>query len=320
MGQSKLRTGYHAVSGAVLAATMMMPAVASADHHQSTEDTTAESEDWSDPRAEEGQVATRIVNGIEAPAGLLTWQVSLFSAAFGHYCGGTKVSDEWVITAAHCITPQDKRSPQFWVMHGTNSLLDGGVVYEVEKAIPHPQYSYNGNMHDIALIKIVPGTAVPRSAAERSNRAMGEKTISLATEADEGNRTVYPERVTISGFGRTREGGRISAKLMMADVPLISNADCNAPSVYNGRIASSMLCAGQLQPDSQGDIVDSCQGDSGGPLVSGVRGNPKLVGVVSWGRGCARPNSPGVYTRVASYYPWIMETMRQEQQTAPQGQ
>jgi len=123
----------------------------------------------------------------------------------------------------------------------------------------------------------------------------------------------------VSGFGRTSESAtRGSVRLLMAEIDVVANDVCNGPGVYDGAITSGMMCAGQLQPNEAGKIVDACQGDSGGPLVKGVRdGNPVLVGVVSWGRGCARPNSPGVYTRVSSYYSWIIDTIDKEENPPP---
>ena len=92
-------------------------------------------------------------------------------------------------------------------------------------------------------------------------------------------------------------------KLHKVDVPFVSTDDCNAS--YNGNgysITDGMICAGE-------EGKDSCQGDSGGPMVASVNGTSVLVGVVSWGIGCAQEGYPGVYARVANYVDWIEETM-----------
>ncbi|KAI8482556.1 hypothetical protein Bbelb_397040 [Branchiostoma belcheri] len=104
---------------------------------------------------------------------------------------------------------------------------------------------------------------------------------------------------TITGWGTTSEGGSLSDQLQEADVPIVSNADCS--SSYTGLLdLDSEICAGYMAGG-----VDSCQGDSGGPLVWLTEGQHLLIGLTSWGEGCARPNRPGVYTRVTSVVNWI---------------
>ena len=87
-----------------------------------------------------------------------------------------------------------------------------------------------------------------------------------------------------------------SDDLRAAQVPIIADSACGSGSVYGGRFdPSTMVCAGYLSGG-----VDACQGDSGGPLQSLLAaGGFRLVGITSWGEGCAQPNAPGVYTRVA---------------------
>ena len=106
--------------------------------------------------------------------------------------------------------------------------------------------------------------------------------------------------LTVAGWGTTTEGGQPSDVPLRVRVPIVTNAQCN-DAYGTGSIAAGMVCAGF--PDGQ---RDSCQGDSGGPLF-GVDSNGQyvLVGVVSWGFGCARPGYPGVYTRVSAYKIWI---------------
>lgn len=259
-----------------------------------------------DPKSAEGAVRSKIVGGVAAPVGRLPWQVSMFSAAFGHFCGGTVLNDNWVITAAHCLTDQDLRRPEFRVLEGTTSLLAGGRVREVVRAIRHEGYDGRTKANDIALLQLAPLSAEARSAARAPNG-----TVLIAPLAFNRNAPRAETKGTVSGFGLTRESGSVSARLMMVDVPVIDTATCNSAPIYGGAIKPGMMCAGKLRADSAGDIVDSCQGDSGGPLVAGVgTANPRLIGVVSWGEGCARPNRPGVYTQVAYYYDWIAARMK----------
>lgn len=103
---------------------------------------------------------------------------------------------------------------------------------------------------------------------------------------------------TITGWGATSEGGQAATILQKVHLPTVSDAECD--EVYGtGSIIHTMICAGIPEGGK-----DACQGDSGGPMVC----NGYLTGIVSWGYGCARPNYPGVYTEVAYYRDWIMNT------------
>jgi secreted trypsin-like serine protease len=94
----------------------------------------------------------------------------------------------------------------------------------------------------------------------------------------------------VLGWGRTGEQSPTSRYLLGATVPFVADGTCE--KAYAEFAASDMVCAGFAEGG-----VDTCQGDSGGPLVAGG----KLVGVTSWGEGCARKGKPGVYVRVVAY-------------------
>lgn len=243
--------------------------------------------------AASGPTRGRIVNGVKAPPNTLTWQVSLFRADIGHFCGGSLIDPHWVLTAAHCVDHEDA-TPSFRVLTGTNNLLEGGKAMEVDYIIVHEGWNPRDNLNDIALVRLSDESAARLSPASRS---ISPYALTLARSRSlTGN-------VIVSGFGLTSEDGDISTDLLMAQIPLVPNATCNAPEAYGGQIADTMVCAGKTG-------VDSCQGDSGGPLVQGsVASGFALVGVVSWGEGCARANKYGVYTRVASYIDWIRAKM-----------
>jgi len=113
---------------------------------------------------------------------------------------------------------------------------------------------------------------------------------------------------TVSGFGYLKYQGSQARQLRHTSVKIHSSEECaemykSVTHVFNGEV---MLCAG-------GEDRDACQGDSGGPLVArDERGAFKLVGVVSWGIGCATPNVPGAYANIAHYNPKIMEAIAQD--------
>ena len=91
---------------------------------------------------------------------------------------------------------------------------------------------------------------------------------------------------------------------MGVNIPVIDNSVCNAAESYQKSITNNMLCAGEREGGK-----DSCQGDSGGPLVLGTKNEARLIGIVSWGEGCARKDKYGVYTRVSSVYDWIYSSV-----------
>jgi len=109
--------------------------------------------------------------------------------------------------------------------------------------------------------------------------------------------------IRVSGFGTTQSADEIGY-LKWVDIPVVSDADCQRS--YSGEtIQPHMLCAGLTEGGK-----DSCQGDSGGPLVSVTEGSPTLnhiVGIVSWGYGCAAPGYPRVNTEVSYFNDWIQE-------------
>ena len=108
----------------------------------------------------------------------------------------------------------------------------------------------------------------------------------------------------VTGWGATFEGGPGAGDLQGAEVPIVSNAVCNAPDSYNGAVLPSMFCAGK-RPGG----IDSCQGDSGGPSSALIGGRNTLIGVVSWGEGCARRLKYGIYSRISTATDWIATTI-----------
>jgi secreted trypsin-like serine protease len=233
----------------------------------------------------------RIVGGERTKIEEHPWQVALnVTQPDGLYlCGGSVIASRWVLTAAHCFTPVIKRSDVKVKADATNYRVEG-VWTDAEKIIIHEAYNSRTHDNDLALVKLKSppsGKIIPMAAANT--------TISIG------------EPLEVTGWGATSEAGDVSGDLLKATVPYVDNATCNALESYHGNIHAGMMCAGHRDGG-----VDSCQGDSGGPLVWRTLDGPVLVGVVSFGEGCARKLKYGVYTRVSAYRDWIAKTIAAE--------
>ena len=251
-------------------------------------------------RAKTVKEGGKIVGGIQANDGDFPWQVSIYNAAktpsSGHHCGGTLISAEWVVTAAHCFND----GLTFRVYVGSQDLLTGGTSYEVERVIVHEAYDQFTSDNDIALMRLGRAVAQAETRSAASARAT-PKPASLIAPAETAKLASPSEVAIVTGWGSTVEKGAGTTALQMIEAPLIAREACNAPGKYDGQVTDNMLCAG-------GQGKDSCQGDSGGPLMlAGNDGRLILAGVVSWGEGCAKEDFPGIYTNVSKYLDWIRQ-------------
>ena len=200
----------------------------------------------------------------------------------GHFCGGSLVREDWVVTAAHCVQGDSPSSIEVVIgLHNVNGTT-GQQTRDVDAIIIHPQYSGNSLDNDYALLHLtVPSNFEP---------------IKLVTS---DNHDDEPVMSTTMGWGATQSGGWGSNILLEVDVPI----DDSCGNYSNSDITNNMVCAGY---NSGG--YDSCQGDSGGPLImTNSDGEYELIGIVSWGYGCAEPNYPGVYSKIHSRLNWFFQ-------------
>jgi secreted trypsin-like serine protease len=227
---------------------------------------------------------TRIVGGEPATPAQFPHQVT-FRYNNRHICGGSIASANKIVTAAHCCEVGSAAS--FKIVAGDHSLSQNdGTEQEIQvsNVAIHPDYSSFDLSSDICVLTLASNINLSGSAA---------RTIELAADNDDPTGDA-----TCTGWGTTSEGGSVADILRWVVVPIITNAKCQ--EAYGSDVIPSMICAGLDQGGK-----DSCQGDSGGPLTAQVGGQTKLVGIVSWGYGCARPGYPGVYTRVSSFADWL---------------
>ncbi|GAA6102257.1 transmembrane protease serine 4b isoform X3 [Tachysurus ichikawai] len=232
----------------------------------------------------------RIVGGTDTTIESWPWQVSLHWDT-QHVCGGSLISTHWLISAAHCFTGRTKELSQWSVVLGQTYITSSGAV-SVETILLNQAYSSVTHDYDIAMVRlasdVLPGASIHPVCLPPYQLSI--------MEGDD---------LFVTGWGVQHENGQLSDVLQKATVPLIDRSVCSNASIYGSAFTPRMLCAGFLKGG-----VDSCQGDSGGPLVF-LSSRWHLVGVVSWGSGCARKGLPGVYTDVRQLLNWIYSTMEQ---------
>uniref|UniRef100_A0A8D0LB74 Neurotrypsin n=1 Tax=Sphenodon punctatus TaxID=8508 RepID=A0A8D0LB74_SPHPU len=244
----------------------------------------------------------RIIGGNKSLRGGWPWQTSLRLKGFHRdtrlLCGATLISNCWVVTAAHCFKRFGVDVRRYLVRVGDYHT---GVRDEFERELPverivlHRNYQSSSNDNDIALVRMWgrDGHCLSFSHHVLPVCLPGRKKYAIDRQA-----------CIISGWGDT--GKSYSRTLLQGVVPLLPKEVCKAR--YGGKFTTRMVCAGNL---SEGKRVDSCQGDSGGPLMcQSANGRWLILGITSWGYGCGRKDSPGVYTKVSKFVPWIKKVTK----------
>ncbi|KAH8290863.1 hypothetical protein KR054_006567 [Drosophila jambulina] len=257
--------------------------------------------EWSSPAKREcsecscGSVNTRhrIVGGQETEVHEYPWMIMLMW--FGNfYCGASLVNDQYALTAAHCVNGFYHRLITVRLLEHNRQDSNVKIVdRRVARVLIHPNYSTRNFDSDIALIRF--------NEPVRLGIDMHPVCLPLPSESYAGQTAV------VTGWGALSEGGPISDTLQEVEVPILTQQECRESNYGESKITDNMICAGYVEQGGK----DSCQGDSGGPMhVLGSGEAYQLAGIVSWGEGCAKPNAPGVYTRVSNFNQWIEENTR----------
>ncbi|XP_025110106.1 trypsin-1-like [Pomacea canaliculata] len=224
-----------------------------------------------------------VVGGSEAPPYTFPFVCALYYGS-SQICGGSLIrnlaGNYWFVTAAHCVSGT---LSSFSIRCGVHNLQSSSQPFEfkptIQARIIHESYSSASLKNDIALFRLSQ-TGFPRDRIGA---------VCIPTQD-----YVAGENSTVIGWGLLREGGSSSSTLQQASKPIVSDATCR--TAYGSSFdANTMVCAGVYPTGG----IDACQGDSGGPLVVQRNGELHLVGIVSWGYGCARPNYPGCVLRCA---------------------
>lgn len=228
----------------------------------------------------------RIVGGVDSDITAAPWQVAVMDSSYYQYCGGSILSASWILTAAHCeVAVGDKVGAGHSRL---TTMRTSGQIRTVAQALTFPGYVTSEQGKDVMLLRL---------NAPLDLSGPNAKAIAVATEADVA--AFAPGRLaTVTGWGTLSAEGASPNQLQRVDVDVSTAAQVRA--------AYGTLTADQLGAARPGK--DSCQGDSGGPLFVGTGSAAKLIGVVSWGEGCALPSTPGMYSRVASFANWIAQT------------
>lgn len=243
----------------------------------------------------ESGVSSRIIGGEQAPAGEWPYMVALTARNSSHvFCGGSYLGGRYVLTAAHCVDKEDPAKGD--VLLGAFDMNDANTAerIHVKQIYVHNSYITASMGNDIAVLELERDPS-PRRSVQIS-------------DSSDFNELKKDSPMTVIGFGNRKEvGGEKSDPatiLHQVQVPFVPLPECktkgsdqDAKDDYS-KLTNNAFCAGSFGKDS-------CSGDSGGPIFFDSNNGRKQMGVISWGDGCGRANSPGVYTNLSAFNDWL---------------
>ncbi|NXX92911.1 FA7 factor, partial [Centropus bengalensis] len=235
-----------------------------------------------------------ITGGTLCHRGHCPWQVLIRNSKDIGFCGGSLLSSRWVVTAAHCL---DLASLTFYLVVTTGDFDKYQREFKeqkiaVERSWTHPHYDSNDYNSDIALLYL------------SSDVIFNEYVIPICLPSPGLARLLSEEgRIgMVSGWGATHDRGSTLRFLMKVQLPIVNLETCQRST--DRLVTDNMFCAGYST-----EVADACKGDSGGPFTVSYHNTRFLLGIVSWGEGCAQQGKYGVYTRVSNYISWIKEVV-----------
>ncbi|XP_050349532.1 transmembrane protease serine 9-like [Nymphalis io] len=232
----------------------------------------------------------RVVGGSMSDLNAFPWIARLiYHNSFG--CGASLINDRYVISAAHCV--RGFMWFMFRVKFGEHNRCDRKttpVIRHVVKMYVH-NFTIAELTNDISLLLL----SQPMKYSHAIRPVCLPKNV---------HNLYSGAQATVAGWGAMGETGNWSCTLLEADLPVLSNEQCQNTKYNKTKIKDVMMCAGFPETAHK----DACTGDSGGPLINENSEHAyDLIGIVSWGYGCARKGYPGVYTRVTKYLDWIRD-------------
>ncbi|XP_055849976.1 trypsin 5G1-like isoform X2 [Episyrphus balteatus] len=207
-------------------------------------------------------------------------QISLQRSG-SHSCGGSLISERYVLTAAHCAV--GVKASSLTIRIGSSFYASGGRKVQVTKTNCHPQYNAATIDYDFCVLELEDWDPTGL-------------TYGFAKLPEAGQDVADGTLLRVTGWGNTQNSYESRSQLRSTIVPKTNQDECSRAYKSYGGVTPRMICAGLKEGGK-----DACQGDSGGPLME----DDILVGIVSWGYGCAVANYPGVHSRVASVRDWI---------------
>ncbi|KAI4497403.1 hypothetical protein M0802_007414 [Mischocyttarus mexicanus] len=229
----------------------------------------------------------RIVGGAYVNITLVPYMLSLMLKG-QHICGSGILNENWAITVAHCAQVVASRLNESTVRSGSSYRDKGGVIHNIIKVINHEKFDPDTNNYDIAVLKIDPPFKYDST------------TQPLKIPFNESTRN---DIGVVTGWGYFLDFDPVlSERLQYVILPKVSKDKCKQDYVNYFEITETQVCYGLNEGGH-----DACKGDSGGPIVNL---DNVLIGVTSWGDGCAQANQPGVYTNAILLRDWIKKSIR----------